>query len=223
MASITGGTNIGAPVRPFDDRNTYATHVADEGQGGYHIVDTTALRNAIPYSRRELGMLCYCKDTLKTYKLISDPGSGSTSDTDWSDTLPKSTDILMTDSTTVEAAVVAAKANSKSRFIMMHMEVSAVGTSIETRIPFPCVISEITLSVPVGSTLTANTVAVLQQYNTSWVNLNTLTIPSASTSKSITNTGLNFNVAKGDILRFNITALQSDITNLDASISVSLT
>lgn len=68
MASIKG-TNVLAPVVPFDTTDVHPTHEALYGRGGYRSVATTAERDAIPSTRREAGMLVWCIDTQKAWRL----------------------------------------------------------------------------------------------------------------------------------------------------------
>jgi hypothetical protein len=51
------GTNVLAPVVPFDTTDTHASHEARYGKGGYRSVADTTERDAIPQLRREAGML----------------------------------------------------------------------------------------------------------------------------------------------------------------------
>ena len=55
MAKLVG-TNVGAPVVPGLDSDTYATHLEEYGKGGYRSVQTIEDRDAITYERRALGM-----------------------------------------------------------------------------------------------------------------------------------------------------------------------
>jgi hypothetical protein len=56
MSSIKG-TNVLAPVVPFDTTDAHASHEARYGKGGYRSVADIAERDAIPQLRREAGML----------------------------------------------------------------------------------------------------------------------------------------------------------------------
>ena len=56
MATIKG-TNVLAPVVPFDTTDAHASHEARYGKGGYRSVADQAERDAIPALRREAGML----------------------------------------------------------------------------------------------------------------------------------------------------------------------
>jgi hypothetical protein len=68
MSSIKG-TNVVAPVVPFDTTDTHASHEALYGKGGYRSVADVAERDAIPALRREAGMLVWVIDTQKAWGL----------------------------------------------------------------------------------------------------------------------------------------------------------
>jgi hypothetical protein len=68
MSSIKG-TNVLAPVVPFDTTDTHASHEARYGKGGYRSVADIAERDAIPQLRREAGMLVWVIDTQKAWRL----------------------------------------------------------------------------------------------------------------------------------------------------------
>lgn len=56
------GTNIASRIVPFDSQDTFPTHEAFYGKGGYRTVEDIAGRDAIPEQRLEEGMLVYCKN-----------------------------------------------------------------------------------------------------------------------------------------------------------------
>lgn len=64
-----GGTNVAAPLVPFTAADTYATHYAKYGKGGYRSVSNISERNAIPEARREEGMLAWVISENKLYQL----------------------------------------------------------------------------------------------------------------------------------------------------------
>ena len=66
------GTNVLAPVVPFDTTDTYPSHVAAYGKGGYRSAADIAERDAIPQLRREVGMLVWVTALQKQYRLESD-------------------------------------------------------------------------------------------------------------------------------------------------------
>jgi len=68
MSSIKG-TNVLAPVVPFDTTDSHASHEARYGKGGYRSVSDIAERDAIPQLRREAGMLVWVIDTQKAWRL----------------------------------------------------------------------------------------------------------------------------------------------------------
>ena len=71
MAKIPG-LNITAPVVPSQDTDTYPSHRAIYGYGGWREVSTVADRDAIPKLRREAGMAVYVTSEKKLYILNSD-------------------------------------------------------------------------------------------------------------------------------------------------------
>lgn len=68
MSSIKG-TNVLAPVVPFDTTDSHASHEARWGKGGYRSVADIAERDGIPQLRREAGMLVWVSDTQKAWRL----------------------------------------------------------------------------------------------------------------------------------------------------------
>lgn len=78
LGSALSGTNVSAPIKPFDTNDTYPTHDARYGRGGYVQQPTTTARNAIPAFRRMTGMYVYVADQDKEYQLYN-----GTSNADW--------------------------------------------------------------------------------------------------------------------------------------------
>ena len=68
------GTNIAALITPFDTADTYPTHDAQYGRGGYRAVATVTDRDAIPTARRSEGM---------RVRVTADPVGGNNTDWDW--------------------------------------------------------------------------------------------------------------------------------------------
>jgi hypothetical protein len=66
------GTNVLAPVVPFDTTDAHASHEARYGKGGYRSVADSTERDAIPALRREVGMLVWVTALQKQYRLESD-------------------------------------------------------------------------------------------------------------------------------------------------------
>jgi len=66
------GTNVLAPVVPFDTTDSHASHEARYGKGGYRSVASVAERDGIPALRREAGMLVYVQATGNVWKLGDD-------------------------------------------------------------------------------------------------------------------------------------------------------
>lgn len=67
MAEIKG-TNIVGAITPFTTDDTYPTHYAKYGHGGYRTVGTIDEMNSIPEARCENGMLVYVTEEDKIYK-----------------------------------------------------------------------------------------------------------------------------------------------------------
>ena len=68
------GTNVASPIVPFTTEDTFPTHEAKYGKGGYRTVSDLAERNAIPEARLEEGMLVYVvndPDNIHTYQYIN--------------------------------------------------------------------------------------------------------------------------------------------------------
>ena len=76
MSSIQG-TNVLAPVVPFDTTDSHASHEARYGRGGYRSVADIAERDAIPALRREAGMLVLTLADGVTWRLASNLTSWS--------------------------------------------------------------------------------------------------------------------------------------------------
>lgn len=71
MANIIG-VNVAGTIVPFTTDDTYATHDAQYGKGGYVSVATVSARDAIPAARRTAGMAVYCRDVDFLYILNDD-------------------------------------------------------------------------------------------------------------------------------------------------------
>jgi hypothetical protein len=68
------GTNVAAAIAPFDTLDTYPTHDAQYGKGGYRSVATIVERDAIPTARRSEGM---------RVRVTADPTPANNNDWDW--------------------------------------------------------------------------------------------------------------------------------------------
>lgn len=68
------GTNVAAAIAPFDTLDTYPTHDAQYGKGGYRSVATVVERDAIPTARRTTGM---------RVRVTTDPSPVNNNDWDW--------------------------------------------------------------------------------------------------------------------------------------------
>lgn len=66
MANLSG-TNLAAAVVPFTTEDTYPTHMAAYGKGGWRTVENSEELNKIPSSRLEYGCVAYVKEEDKPY------------------------------------------------------------------------------------------------------------------------------------------------------------
>lgn len=71
MAQIIG-TNVLAPVVPFDTNDETPSHDAEYGKGGFRSVATADAMRAIPLARRTHGMMVLCIDTMAMFVLAAD-------------------------------------------------------------------------------------------------------------------------------------------------------
>ena len=63
------GTNVAAAIVPFTTEDTYPTHDAQYGKGGWREVDTIEERDAIPDKRKSIGMAVYVREEAALYIL----------------------------------------------------------------------------------------------------------------------------------------------------------
>ena len=71
MADRIPGINFTGPVVPNLDNDTYPSHYAKYGKGGWKEVSTIQDRDAIPEPRLEVGMMVYVTSEAKGYILTS--------------------------------------------------------------------------------------------------------------------------------------------------------
>lgn len=73
MSEALKGTNVASPIVPFTTDDTYATHEAKYGKGGYRTVETKQDLLSIPEARLEEGMLAYVindEENVHTYQYL---------------------------------------------------------------------------------------------------------------------------------------------------------
>lgn len=78
MARYPGGVTVSGYIAPSDTLDTYATHKAQFGLGGYRSVLDIAERDLITDIRREIGMVVYVISEDKEYRLV-----GGIENTNW--------------------------------------------------------------------------------------------------------------------------------------------
>src|SRR5271157_861441 len=79
MPTPLTGVNVAAPVVPFTDADTFPTHEAIYGLGGWREVANYTARDAIPSLRQEVGMMVYVLSDQTFWQLttVGDPGTYS--------------------------------------------------------------------------------------------------------------------------------------------------
>ena len=83
MANIDNTVVITGPLSPIDDRDTYPTHLARYGKGGFYRAATLAERNLIPDDRREQGLTVLVTDDLNPTFNRAYTLDGGISNEDW--------------------------------------------------------------------------------------------------------------------------------------------
>jgi hypothetical protein len=85
MSAIPGSVRVEGFIAPTDSTDTYAVTDPTYGRGSLRSVANIAARNAITKDRRlgQLGMEVITIDTLNKYRLINEPGTDATTDSDW--------------------------------------------------------------------------------------------------------------------------------------------
>jgi hypothetical protein len=220
------GTNVASAVTTFTDSDTYATAYANEIQGGRHSVTTLDERNKIYKSRRKVGMTCYVSDTNKTYKLINEPGTTETTETDWKVDIPSEGDIVDTNGVSLTTKLTNLETATGLKYVMFEIDPVTTGVSdVEHKLLFNGNITTVTLSIPVSVALTQNLTVNLELYSGgSWSTVSSLTIATTNTDKTITNT---LETAKavtlGQRLRANVILAQSNIQSLELAVGLQLT
>ena len=221
------GTNVASPVTTFTDGDTYATAFADEIQGGFHTAGTTTDRNAIPLARRKVGMHCQVIGG-KVYRLINEPGTVATADTDWEEVIPAASDIKTTDGATVEAKLNGLETDVSEKqivFVIAHADVIVGESALEQTIPFKGNITSLVANVPFATQLNKDVSLQIEQYNGStWSIVGTITIPVGSASKYATK-GLATPVAVNllDRLRVNILSIQDGVESVNILVGIKTT
>lgn len=67
---IKNTLKITAPISPYSENDTYPTHDSKYGNGGYHEVKTIEERNAIPESRRKIGMMVCVQEPTQVWYVL---------------------------------------------------------------------------------------------------------------------------------------------------------
>ena len=224
--SAINGTNVAAPIRPFDTNDSFPTAYANEVKGGHHTVDDKAARFVIPVLRREKGMLVTQRDTGKTYKLITDSQEVTLTKDDFVEFggASEAKDVKVTDTKTLDTVLDEMK-KKWVVFILNGMTKAEPG-SVEIHLPFKAVASSIRVSVPAKAVLTTDGVKIqLEEFDgENWVRVDNPVVLNDTTSNSV-----EVDLSKAEhpivmeantILRCNVLQKQSSIKNFEVSVGV---
>ena len=226
--SAINGTNVAAPIRPFDTNDSFPTAFANEVKGGHHTVDNEAARFAIPVLRREKGMLVTQRDTGKTYKLITDSQSAKLKKEDFEEFggAVDAKDVKVTKTKTLDTVLDEMK-KKWVIFILNGMSKAEPG-SIEVHLPFKATVDSIRVSAPAEAILTTDGVEVqLEKWDETgedWVKVDNSIALNDNTPNSIevdlSKATQPIVLEANTLLRCNVLKKQSSITNFEVSVGV---
>lgn len=226
MSSING-TNVAAPIRPFDTNDSFPTAYANEVKGGHHTVDDEAARFAIPVLRREKGMLVTQRDTGKTYKLITDSQEATLTKDDFvefGNGVSEAKDVKVTDTKTLD--VVLDEMKKKWVIFILNGITKAEPGSVEIHLPFKATVDSIRASVPAEAVLTTDGVKIqLEKYDgENWVAVdNPITLNDATSNSvevDLSKVEHPIVLEANTTLRCDVIQKQSSISNFEISVGV---
>ena len=123
--AIPGTVPVTAPIAPTSDLDTYPSHIAEYGKGGYQSKPDIAGRNAIIDERRTSGMMVSVESDGLIYVL----GPGLTN-SDWTVFAPPaSSNVLMLDTVT-DLRAVSSSANNRLAFLLGNITAGDGGGGI---------------------------------------------------------------------------------------------
>lgn len=226
--SAINGTNVAAPIRPFDTNDSFPTAFANEVKGGHHTVDDEAARFAIPVMRREKGMLVTQRDTGKTYKLITDSQEATLKKEDFEEFggASEAKNIKVTNTKTLDTVLDEMK-KKWVIFILNGMSKAEPG-SVEIHLPFKATVDSIRVSAPAEAILTTDGVEVqLEKWDETgedWVKVDNSIALNDNTPNSIevdlSKAAQPIVLEANTLLRCNVLKKQSSITNFEVSVGV---
>ena len=84
MAKIPGSVGIGGKIAPKDEDDSYAVTDPKYGLGGLRTVANLAEMYAIPFGRRQIGMVCYVTASGVYYSMLTVGTDGTpTTEANW--------------------------------------------------------------------------------------------------------------------------------------------
>lgn len=225
MASING-TNVAAPIRPFDTNDTFATAYGNEIKGGHHSVDNKMAMLAIPPDRREVGMTVTTVDDGKMYRLVKNSTELRTEATDWVDQMNSDSITFKDGVTTLTTKLDEIDSNSANKWVIIiaHNADKTGPNNVEIRVPFKANVVSATASAPVDAMLSSGIALNVEAFNLKTKKWETL-VPLKLTAKSDNNeeeTILNapVEIPAGTKVRVNIITPQPTINVVEVNVAL---
>lgn len=227
MASTKQGTNVAAAITTFTGEDKYNTAFANEVQGGRHSVATIADRNTIYPLRRTIGMTCYVAETDKTYKLVTNPVTETTSDSDWKLDVPEISDIKIDEDTSLEKKLSDIQTTAVKKYYVFVLDAPQVGanTATEQIVPFiEAELSTMSVCVPSEVKLTKDISINLEVFKSgTWSVVGNIILPVSDTTNQREIDLVVSKVFKGNRLRLNFINIQTGIESLSVQVGLKLT
>ena len=195
-------TKVPAPIGCVHGSDGYATHVANKGRGGFHVVKTLRKRNHITRDRRVVGMHCEVLETGLEYKLIADNGERVLTDDCWE--------------------VVQGGDSQKRMYIITGISDLVPGPSAyEMPVADDMELTEMKLSYPSKAEISTNIIAKVEVFSSAtstWMDTGlSVTINKANIMKEGSATlSEPYMVYAGDRVRLNFLAVEQDALNVVA-------
>lgn len=184
--STINGTNVAAAVRPFDTADTFPVAYANELLGGHHSYDTKAKLYAIPKARRVVGMTCFVEEDHKNYRLINNPTTDTTADTDWEVVAETANDMKLANGNTIAQQFISIQNDLQKRYVVFVLSpANETGPSdIEITLPFKCKVTGMSLNASAGLELTSPIEVKVESYSGAWSDIDSVVLSTQSTSNT---------------------------------------
>lgn len=183
------GTLVSSPIMPYNTNDTYASHLAKYGQGGWRSAKNLEEMYSITKQRREVGMACVVSG--KIYILTNNPDTDLTSKEDWAEHKSEVSSITIEhngETISLEEYLQYLQNSSIIKYMQFINYVTSSKTmaNLELICPFDATLDEITSTVPVETDLTSDLIVELQKYdNGHWNTLAQVSIGQSSKTGTV--------------------------------------